>query len=100
MKRKTKLNNEASLEKKTRCKNQCCGSALVSMQIRIQLFISMRICIQGTKPMRIRILSRLYSHKNEKYRYLTVGDREKNISTKVRKNTFWKAGNQVYLLIT
>jgi hypothetical protein len=29
--------------------NQCCGSALVTMRIRIQLFTLM----QGTKPMRI-----------------------------------------------
>jgi hypothetical protein len=36
---------------------QPCGPALVSMQIRIQLFISMWIRIQGAKPMRIRILS-------------------------------------------
>jgi hypothetical protein len=35
--------------------NQCCGSALVLMQIRIQLFISIRIWIriQGAKPIRI-----------------------------------------------
>ncbi len=48
---------------------QCCGSALVSRQIRIQLLTSMRIRtrIQGAKPMRIRIrirmLVRLCRHK-------------------------------------
>ncbi len=48
---------------------QCCGSALVSTQIRIQLLTSMRIWtrIQGAKPMRIRIrirmLVRLCRHK-------------------------------------
>jgi hypothetical protein len=34
---------------------QCCGSALVSMRIRIQLFINMRIRIQEAKAIRIRI---------------------------------------------
>jgi hypothetical protein len=36
-------------------KTQCCGSALVSMGIRIQLFISMRVWIgiQDAKPIRI-----------------------------------------------
>jgi hypothetical protein len=33
------------------------------MRIRIQHFISMRIQIQGAKPMRIRILVRLSHHK-------------------------------------
>ncbi len=44
---------------------QCCASALVSVRIRIriQLFISMRIRIQGAQLMLIRILVRLYIHK-------------------------------------
>ncbi len=36
-----------------RKKKQCCGSALVSMRIRFQVFISMRHQIQGAKPMLI-----------------------------------------------
>jgi hypothetical protein len=35
------------------CTPHCCGSELVSMRILIQLFISMRIRIQGTNLMRI-----------------------------------------------
>jgi hypothetical protein len=37
------------------CLSQCCGSALGSMRIRIQLFITtrLRIRILGAKPMRI-----------------------------------------------
>jgi hypothetical protein len=31
-----------------------CGSALVSVRIRIQLFTSIRIRLQGAKPMQIR----------------------------------------------
>jgi hypothetical protein len=49
--------------------NHCCGSALVSLRIRIYCFISIRTQVQGAKP--IRILVRLQSHKNlvlhEKY---------------------------------
>jgi hypothetical protein len=33
--------------------NQCCGSALVSMRIQIQLLTSMRMRIQGAKTMPI-----------------------------------------------
>jgi hypothetical protein len=55
---------------------QCCGSALVSMRIRIQLFMSLqiriRIRLQEAKSMRIRIriLIRLLSHKKLNF-YMT-----------------------------
>jgi hypothetical protein len=76
------------------CKKQCFGSALVSMRIwiRIQLFTSMqiqiRIRIRGAKPIRVQV--RLCSHKKLDFdlKYTSVGE-----------NLFWKAWNQVYLLI-
>jgi len=40
-------------------KKRCCGSALVSMRIGIQLFISIRIRIQGAKPLQFWIQVRL-----------------------------------------
>jgi hypothetical protein len=50
--------------------NQCCGFALVSMRIRIQLFISAKADPDGggvsknqSESIRIWILVRLYSHK-------------------------------------
>ncbi len=44
--------------------NPCFGSSLVSMRIGIQLFTSIRVRIQGAKPMRIRILVRLFFLEN------------------------------------
>ncbi len=41
---------------------KCCGSALISVRIWIQLFTSVRTRIQGDKPMRIRILVRFCRH--------------------------------------
>jgi hypothetical protein len=69
---------------------------LVTMRIRIHLFISMwiqiRIRIQGAKLMRIRIririLVRLWSHKMLNFymkNILTVGNWSKNKPTKVQK---------------
>jgi hypothetical protein len=39
----------------------CCGSALVSMRIRIQLFISIWIRNQGAKPMRIHVVKKKFT---------------------------------------
>ncbi len=74
------------------------------MRIQIQIFISIRIRIQGAKPMRIyadpdpgQILK---SQKVDFYmkNILKVGKRSKTIPAKVQK-PFWKAVNQVYFEI-
>ncbi len=59
------------------------SSVLVSMriQIQLQLFTSIWIQIQGAKPMRVRLC------RHKKLDFL-------NIPT-----SFWKTGNQVYLLL-
>jgi hypothetical protein len=52
------------LIKTFQCFVQCCGSAFVSVRIRIQLFTLMLIWIKGAKSMRIRIMVPLFRHKN------------------------------------
>jgi hypothetical protein len=62
--------------------NQCCG--LVSVRIRIQLFISMRIWNLGVESIRIRILVRLLMFFRAKYTLSTGGNSLKNIHTKYK----------------
>jgi hypothetical protein len=75
---------------------QCCGSALVSMMIRIQLSMRNRIRIQGAKPMKIPTDPDPGHKKLTLYmkNILKLDNRFKNIPTKVQKNVF-KAVNQV-----
>jgi hypothetical protein len=68
---------ETSLEKpvKGAGQDQCCEAALVSMRIQIQLFISLRIRIQGAKPNadpNAQQWSRLSSSTSFFYFFLTV----------------------------
>jgi hypothetical protein len=75
---------------------QCCGSALVSMRIRIQ----------GAKPMRIHEdlnpdpgqTLKLQKVKFLHEKYNEIGIRSKNIRTKVKYPIF-KTGNQFYFII-